>query len=31
VLGEQQCVPAHAATEVEHMLRAARLQHRHQR
>ena len=28
VLGEEQRVPADAATEVEHMLRAARLQHR---
>jgi hypothetical protein len=31
VLGEEQCVPADAATEVEHMLRAACLQHRNQR
>jgi hypothetical protein len=31
VLGEEQCVPADAATEVEHMLHAACLQHRHQR
>jgi hypothetical protein len=29
VLGEEQRVPADAATEVEHMLRAARLQHRY--
>src|SRR5207237_5841213 len=29
VLGEEQCVPADTATEVEHMLRAARLQHRY--
>jgi len=31
VLGELQCVSADAATEVEHMLHAARLQHWHQR
>jgi hypothetical protein len=31
VLGEEQRVPADAATEIEHMLRAARHQHRHQR
>ena len=30
VLGEEQCVPADTATEVQHMLRAPRLQHRHQ-
>ena len=31
VLGEKQCVSADTETEVEHMLRAERLQHRHQR
>jgi hypothetical protein len=29
LLSEQQCVPADAATDVENMLRAARLQNRH--
>src|SRR6516162_10051198 len=31
VLGEEQGVPANTATEVQHMMRAALLQHRHQR
>ena len=30
VVGQKQRVPAYAATEVEHVLRAARFQHRHQ-